>query len=195
MTKDKLIVLDLEATCSHDNRISRSNMETIEIGVAVVQLETFEMIDTFQLYIHPVVTPTLTNFCTELTGIAQETVDGAQTFGMAIENYRTWLASFTDMVAWCSWGNYDKGQLELDYARHNVTDLHMNLPHFNLKNMFGEAVQQKRMGLGRAIKYVGAKFEGRAHSGVDDAINISRLFTLAPSFGDLIKKRIYYGNN
>ena len=190
-TNDKLIIVDLEATCSEDNSISRSDMEIIEIGASVVGLADFEILDRYQLYIRPVVTRELTPFCTRLTGIEQETVDSADIFGVAINEYKTWLSSHSDVQAWASWGNYDKGQFELDCARHGVTGLHLNLPHFNIKNLFAKAVGAKRMGLGRAIKYVGAEFEGRAHSGKDDAMNMARLLTLAPKFGELMKAEIY----
>lgn len=185
--KKKLLVVDLEATCSDNNRIARSDMEIIEIGAAIVQLSDFAFVDSFQLYVRPVVTPELTEFCTKLTGIEQETVDAAKVFGLAVGVYQDWLAEHSGITAWASWGNYDRGQFELDYARHNVPDLHSGIPHLNLKNLFAKAMNKKRMGLGRAIDFVGADFEGRAHCGRDDAINMSRLLKLAPQFGELIR--------
>ena len=190
MKTEKILIIDLEATCSKDNAISRSDMEIIEIGGALVSLEDFSIIDDYQLYIKPVVTRKLTSFCTELTGIEQETVDAADIFGVAVKDYQSWLASHDNIIAWASWGNYDKGQFDLDCARHGVEDLHAGLPHFNLKTLFGEASNVRRMGLGRAIKYVGAEFAGRAHSGRDDAVNMARLLTLSPKFGNLIKEKI-----
>ena len=192
---DKLIVVDLEATCSQDHTVSRSDMEIIEIGAAIVGLNNFEILDRFQLYIRPVVTPRLTDFCTELTGISQATVDEAHIFGTAIHDYINWLKSHKNIVAWSSWGNYDKGQFELDYKRHGISDVHEGLPHFNLKTLFAKATEKRRMGLGRAIKSVDAEFQGRAHSGLDDAVNMSRLFTLAPEFGRLMRDKIYKTND
>ncbi|MEO1028838.1 MAG: 3'-5' exonuclease [Pseudomonadota bacterium] len=190
MDKSKLLIIDLEATCSDDNAISRSNMETIEIGGAIVALTDLALVDSFQLYIKPVVTPLLTTFCTELTGIEQATVNQTEPFGLAISHYQEWLEVHPDIVAWASWGNYDKGQFELDYARHGISDVHAGLPHLNLKNLFGEAVGERRMGLGRAIEFAGARFEGRHHSGKDDAINMARLLTLEPRFGHLIRTKL-----
>ena len=190
MAGNKLLVVDLEATCSEDDTISRSNMEIIEIGAAIVCCSNLEIVDTFQVYVRPVVTPMLTGFCTELTGIEQETVDAAEPFGLAVTAYREWLGRHPELAAWASWGNYDKGQFELDCERHCVPGLHANLLHLNLKNFFAKAVGEKRMGLGRAIKFVGATFEGRAHCGLDDAINMSKLLSISPEFGTLIKERI-----
>ena len=191
MNKDKLLIVDLEATCSQDNTISRSDMEIIEIGACVVSLADYAIIEDYQLYIKPVVTPALTDFCTKLTGIEQATVDAAEPYGTAIDSYKQWLAGHTNIAAWASWGNYDKGQFEQDCRRHNAGDPHAGLPHLNLKNLFAKATGQKRMGLGRAIKYVDATFEGRAHSGRDDAVNMARLLTLSPKFGKLMKTITY----
>ena len=44
-TNDKLIIVDLEATCSEDNTISRSDMEIIEIGASLVSLVDFAILD------------------------------------------------------------------------------------------------------------------------------------------------------
>lgn len=190
MNTNKLLIVDLEATCSKDNEISRSDMEIIEIGAALVNLQDLSIIEDYQLYIKPVVKRQLTAFCTELTGIEQETVDAADIFGVAVNSYQSWLASHDNVLAWASWGNYDKGQFDLDCARHGVEGLHAGLPHFNLKTLFGEASNIRRMGLGRAVKHVGAEFEGRAHSGRDDAVNMARLLTLSPKFGKLIKEKV-----
>ena len=190
MKTDKLLIVDLEATCSKDNELSRSDMEIIEIGAAMVNLQNLSIIDDYQLYIKPVVTRQLTAFCTELTGIEQKTVETADIFGVAVRSYQSWLNSHDNILAWASWGNYDKAQFDLDCARHGVEDLHEGLPHFNLKTLFGEALGVRRMGLGRAVKHVGAKFQGRAHSGRDDARNMARLLTLSPDFGALMKDKV-----
>ena len=175
---DILIIVDLEATCCNQNTISREDMEIIEIGACAVDMTEFAVVDDFQLYIKPVVTPVLTAFCTELTGIEQATVDGAKGFNLAIADY---------IKAWSSWGNYDKKQ---DYRRHSTPDLHEGLKHLNLKNLFAKA-EGERLGLGWAIQKMGAEFEGRAHCGRDDALNMARLLTLSTQFGGILRNRIY----
>lgn len=187
--KDILIVVDLEASCCDKGTIAREDMEIIEIGACAVDLSDFSVADDFQLYIKPIVNPVLTDFCTELTGIEQATVDKADVFSMAIPVYRDWLSGFGSIKAWSSWGNYDKNQFEQDYRRHGTPNLHEGLRHLNLKNLFAKATGE-RLGLGWAIEKVGAKFEGRAHCGRDDANNMARLLTLSPEFGDVILSRI-----
>ena len=44
-------------------------METIEIGLVVIDLETLEVVDEFQRFVRPQINPVLTDFCKQLTSI------------------------------------------------------------------------------------------------------------------------------
>ncbi len=82
-------MLDFEATC--DEPVQRSPMEVIEFPTVVVDTQLRRVVDTFHRYIRPVVYPTLTPFCTRLTGIEQATVDAADTFQDVFRAYVLWL--------------------------------------------------------------------------------------------------------
>lgn len=60
-------------------------METIEIGLVVIDLETLDIVVEFQRFVRPLINPALTNFCKKLTSIQQADVDG----GDADPSYRT----------------------------------------------------------------------------------------------------------
>ncbi|WP_225441907.1 exonuclease domain-containing protein [Pseudomonas umsongensis] len=70
-----LYCVDLEATCDDigGNESQRSlvvvpdQMETIEIGLVVIDLESLEIVDEFQRFVRPQIIPTLTDFCKKLT--------------------------------------------------------------------------------------------------------------------------------
>lgn len=51
------------------------------------------VVDEVQFYVRPVANPTLTPFCTELTGITQAVVDDGILFADALEQYCKWLES------------------------------------------------------------------------------------------------------
>lgn len=68
-----LLVLDFEATCSNLARIEKQ--EIIEFPILVYDLAINAVTATFHKYVKPVVNPTLTEFCTELTGITQVRFD------------------------------------------------------------------------------------------------------------------------
>jgi inhibitor of KinA sporulation pathway (predicted exonuclease) len=55
-------------------------METIEMGLVVIDLESLEIVDEFQRFVRPQINPTLTDFCSKLTSIQQADVDGARTY-------------------------------------------------------------------------------------------------------------------
>ncbi|EJM56184.1 3'-5' exonuclease [Pseudomonas sp. GM48] len=83
-----LYCVDLEATCDEvgESESSRplavvpAQMETIEIGLVVIDLETLEIVSEFQRFVRPLITPTLTDFCKELTSIQQTDVDSSGTY-------------------------------------------------------------------------------------------------------------------
>ncbi|MNC14861.1 sporulation inhibitor KapD [compost metagenome] len=78
-----LYCVDLEATCDEVEEwesqrplaVVADQMETIEIGLVVIDLETLEIVDEFQRFVRPQINPTLTDFCTKLTSIQQADVD------------------------------------------------------------------------------------------------------------------------
>jgi inhibitor of KinA sporulation pathway (predicted exonuclease) len=86
-------------------------METIEIGLVVIDLESLEIVDEFQRFVRPQINPTLTIFGKKLTSIQQADVDGARTYQEVGDELRRFAASYPN-AAWASWGDYDARQLE-----------------------------------------------------------------------------------
>ena len=82
------IVLDLEATCEKDN--PHFNKEIIEIG-AVKLTDSFEIIDTYDAFVRPILNPTLSAFCMELTTIQQSDVDAANLFPVVLNGFKEWI--------------------------------------------------------------------------------------------------------
>jgi 3'-5' exoribonuclease 1 len=83
-----LYCVDLEATCDEVEEwesprtleVVPDEMETIEIGLVVIDLETLEVVDEFQRFVRPQINPLLTNFCQKLTSIRQADVESASTY-------------------------------------------------------------------------------------------------------------------
>ena len=65
-----LLVLDFEATCG-ESEFPRDQMEVIEFPTLVYDLHERKEAGRFHEYVRPVLQPRLTEFCAELTGIAQ----------------------------------------------------------------------------------------------------------------------------
>ncbi len=89
-----ILVVGLEATCCDRQSIPRHQMETIEIGAVMLDLETLSIVDEFQTFIKPRRHPILTNFCIQLTSISQAQVDTAPIFPAALSLWQPWLAKF-----------------------------------------------------------------------------------------------------
>jgi inhibitor of KinA sporulation pathway (predicted exonuclease) len=168
------LVIDFEATCCDRGSVPREQMEIIEIGAIMLDAGDFHVLDEFQSFVRPVRHPTLTAFCTRLTTIAQRDVDDAPTFVPFIGALQSWLERYSH-YAFCSWGDYDRKQLQRDCDFHRIANP-IDAPHINLKRAFADRYQLKRPpGLGDAIRLAGLQFDGTAHRGIDDARNIARL--------------------
>lgn len=154
--------------------LPRDEMETIEIGAVFVDAADFRVTGEFQTFIRPVRHPILTPFCTELTSITQEIVDGAPGFAHAFHEFEKSIVSPRDATRFCSWGLFDKTQFERDCYYHSVP---YTLPtHINLKDVFS-ATQGKRRAyaMAEALKICGIELAGTHHRGIDDARNIVKM--------------------
>jgi inhibitor of KinA sporulation pathway (predicted exonuclease) len=164
------LVVDLEATCDDGGAIPRHDSETIEIGAVLVDGQTLRTVGELMMFVRPVVHPDLTPFCTSLTTITQDDVDGAPGFPEVAER----LAAFGRGALFCSWGRYDRNQLTADAARHGV-DMPLPGEHWNLKEAFGRVRgTRRRVGTLRALADLGIAWTGTHHRGIDDARNIAR---------------------
>ena len=174
-TKGILAIVDFEASCCDKNSFPREEMEIIEIGSVAVEAATGNVLSEFCTFIRPRRNPILTGFCNELTTITQAEVDAAPFFPEALAAFSAWLARF-DAPVFCSWGDYDRKQLEQDCAFHDTAFPFSN-GHRNLKAEFSRRIgSTKRFGLGQAIDRLGLSFIGTAHRGIDDAKNIARVY-------------------
>jgi len=175
------VIFDLEATCYDDSRKDEVKPygfvnEIIEIG-AVKLDDTGKEIDRFSKFAKPKLFKTISKFCTELTTITQEDVNTAEDLDIVLEDFLNWC----DGCILISWGNYDKTQMLKDMARNDL-----DLPHYedimedhhSLKHLHGQWNNLRRggIGMGGALRMEGIKLEGTHHRGIDDAINIAKIF-------------------
>lgn len=168
------MIVDLEATCSNDESIPRNKMEIIEIGAVLLNAEKLIVEQEFQSFIKPVIYPTLTPFCKQLTTITQHDVDNAEYFPNVYEKFIEWTEQ-VESYRFCSWGKYDFNQFNTTCSQHHVTNL---LPkrHMNIKVEFSKFLgTRKGYGLAKALDSLGLKMHGIHHRGIDDAKSIARI--------------------
>ena len=105
-----LYCVDLEATCDEIEKsesirplaVVPDQMETIEIGLIVIDLETLEIVDEFQRFVRPQINSVLTDFCKQLTSIQQADVDAAGTYAEVGQELGAFIARYPN-AAWVSW--------------------------------------------------------------------------------------------
>lgn len=177
-----LYCVDLEATCDEvgANESPRplavvpEQMETIEIGLVVIDLETLEVIDEFQSFVRPQIYPVLTDFCKKLTSIQQVDVDSAGTYAEIGQELGTFIARYPN-AAWTSRGDYDARQLERDAGFAACPSLLEGLPHFNARKWHAGLHDNRPKSLMQTVESLGLVWQGTYHRGIDDARNIASI--------------------
>ncbi len=175
---EQYIIFDLEATCWEKSKINNLINEVIEIG-AVKLDEKLNQIDTFQTFIKPTKNPILSDFCKKLTSISQEDVDQAPYFSEAMCNFENWIINESyDSTILVSWGYYDKNQLlsECKVKNYYGEIIQLLSRHNSIKHDFAHLKNIKRCGMEKALELLKIPLEGTHHRGIDDAINISKIF-------------------
>ena len=167
------LIIDLEATCCKEGTIARDKMEIIEIGAVMVDADTLKIVDEYEVFIKPILNPTLTTFCKELTTITQEDIDSAMGYEEALADFKKWYSKYDDTL-FCSWGDYDKSQFERDCALHGV-EYPFSDEHLNIKKEFSKVQGVQPCDLDVALDHVGLELVGTHHRGIDDARNMGCL--------------------
>jgi inhibitor of KinA sporulation pathway (predicted exonuclease) len=177
-----LYCVDLEATCdevekSESNRslaVVPDQMETIEIGLVVIDLESLEIVDEFQRFVRPQINPILTDFCKMLTSIQQADVDSAGTYVEVGQELGAFIARYPD-AAWASWGDYDARQLERDAGLAACPSLLSGLQHFNVRKWHAGLYDNRPKSLKQTVESLGLVWQGTYHRGIDDARNVASI--------------------
>jgi inhibitor of KinA sporulation pathway (predicted exonuclease) len=166
-----LNVVDVEATCWADGPPPDESSEIIEIGVCVVDTADWRRVERRRILVRPRQS-TVSAFCTELTGLTQDDVDGGVEFATACEIVRDELRG--RYRPWASWGQYDRRQFERQCVGAAVYPFGSR--HINVKERFATAFGLRReVGMSRALARAGLPLEGRHHRGDDDAWNIAAI--------------------
>lgn len=172
-TTDKIIIIDLEATCWQSAVPQGQQNEIIEIGLAVLDSETGEISKNKGILIKPQ-RSTVSTFCTELTTITQDLLDKN---GVSFEDAVNQLIDEynPDLYTWASYGQYDLNMLKKQCSSFGMP-YPMGEQHINVKSWFAEKFGlQKPQGMNGALHLLNIPLEGTHHRGIDDAKNIAKI--------------------
>lgn len=170
---DKIVIIDIEATCWEGKVPDDMDNDIIEIGICLLDVITGEISDNRGIIVKPersVVSP----FCTELTTITQEMVDSE---GISFKEACSILKKeyLTQSRAWASFGAYDQKQFQKQCQSMNIA-YPLGPSHINVKTLF--ALKRKlvhEQGMAGALALLNISLEGTHHRGVDDAKNIAKI--------------------
>ncbi|KAI0788565.1 exonuclease RNase T and DNA polymerase III [Abortiporus biennis] len=180
-----LLILDFEATCGD----AVSHNEIIEFPTLIYNIQEDKVEATFHEYVRPVDHPTLTPFCTELTGITQA-IDKADTFPDVWKRFQEFMKSNglldnPESHIFLACGKWDletmlPNQLRLIQDEHGL-DASGKLVapynnYINVKEAFRRHLNYRhQLGMALMLKKLKLELEGRQHSGIDDCRNILRI--------------------
>lgn len=88
------LCMDIEATCDH-GRFDLDSHEVIEFGIALVELSSGKILDTFQTLVKPTRVQKLSDFCVKYTNITDEQLKSAPSFVEALGKIDTWIGRQT----------------------------------------------------------------------------------------------------
>lgn len=168
-------IFDLEATCYNNDKEKPYGFvnEIIEIGAVKLDKDGNE-IGRYSKFSKPLLFPIISEFCNSLTTITQEDIDNSDDLCEVLVDFLKWV----DGGILVSWGHYDKSQMKKDLIRNGLDFLLNELNgHISLKHLHGKRNGNKRgFGMKKALIMEGFKLDGTHHRGIDDAINITKIF-------------------
>ncbi|XP_017045213.1 ERI1 exoribonuclease 2-like isoform X2 [Drosophila ficusphila] len=188
-----VIAVDFEATCWEKQAPPQwREAEIIEFPAVLVNLKTGKIEAEFHKYILPVESPRLSSYCTELTGIQQKTVDSGMPLQTAMMMFHEWLrkelrarnltlpkmnkSNILGNCAFVTWTDWDFG---ICLAKECTRKRMRKAAYFNqwidVRAIYWSWYKYRPCNFSDALSHVGLSFEGRAHSGIDDAKNLGAL--------------------
>jgi inhibitor of KinA sporulation pathway (predicted exonuclease) len=185
---NKIIVVDIEATCWQKNPPPGESNEIIEIGICVLNMDLNQppvRSDRRSILVQPDYSR-VSKFCTELTTLTQSLLDKEGiVFAEACEILKIDFDS--KACTWASYGDYDRRQFETDCRKKNV-QYPFGLRHINVKNLFAHMWRlPKEVGMPAALEILGHKLDGTHHRGHDDAWNIAGILSEILNLRKVIK--------
>jgi inhibitor of KinA sporulation pathway (predicted exonuclease) len=171
---DKVLVIDIEATCweTEKQKPSGEESEIIEIGLALYNVKTGEVEKSESIIIKPKRSK-VSDFCTKLTTLTQDIVDKGTSFPAACE--KLMKEYNTKNITCASFGDYDR-LMFIRECKNYALSYPLSKSHMNIKNIF--ALQHKldrEISMPAALDKIKETLDGTHHRGVDDAVNIAKI--------------------
>jgi len=183
---DFYAVVDFECTCEHNVR--QFQHEIIEFPVVFLNARTLQVDMEFRRFVRPTEKPDLSTFCTNLTGIGQGNIESADTLDVVLLEFEQFLKdkglvpskaegaegnkSFTILTD----GPWDVLAFLRKECQRKKFPLQPCWNQFvDVRHWYASGFNVRRCGVRKMLEQCGLEFQGREHSGIDDARNIARI--------------------
>lgn len=173
MKRNKIVVIDIEATCWNGKMPPDQVSEIIEFGVCVLDTNTGTISQNQGILVKPERSE-VSEFCTELTTITQELLDKE---GVSFEEACTKLREEYNPkeYVWASYGFYDLKMIK-NQCKVRGIEYPLSEEHINVKELFAEVKGlNRKVGMKGALYLLDIPLEGTHHRGIDDAKNIAKV--------------------
>jgi len=169
---DKILVIDIEATCWEGKIPVGQQNEIIEIGICVLMTATGDRITKDSIIVKQQYSE-VSAFCTDLTTLTPQQVAKGISLKAACQILKDQYES--PQYTWASYGNYDRRQFERECQAKKIS-YPFSSSHLNVKNLLALTLGwEKEVGMVTALEKLGLPLEGIHHRGADDAWNIANL--------------------
>ena len=170
--RDKILVVDIEATCWEETPPPGQVSEIIEVGLCLYHVDKGCISGKRSILVEPI-TSEISPFCRALTAltpqrIAEAGVDFTGACRILVEEYDA------RQLLWASWGGFDQKIFRRQCQRLGVS-YPFGKKHLNLRRAYADSKGGSRAGLARALDVEGIGSCGTPHRGSDDAWNCARL--------------------
>lgn len=170
---DKIVIVDIEATCWNTGQPKGMESDIIEVGVCLLDIRTGEISENRGILVKPERSE-ISLFCTELTTITPQMIEEE---GIAFKEACQILQDqyLSQGRPWASFGAYDQKQFQKQCTAMNIA-YPFGPSHINVKTLF--ALKKKlghEKGMSAALSLLKIPLEGTHHRGVDDANNIAKI--------------------
>jgi 3'-5' exoribonuclease 1 len=173
-------VMDFECTCWDGNDRRRFNdHEIIEFPAVFMNSSTLEIEFEFRRFVRPTENPWLSDFCTDLTGITQFDVKYEDSLEQVLDEFDRFLYdNYIEDFTICTDGQWDIVKfLRPETLRKGIPFPDWACEWIDVRYQFGRTFRwnARWLSVGKMLAAIGMDFEGRQHSGLDDAHNIARI--------------------
>lgn len=189
---DYVMVLDFEATCEECPPMDYLH-EIIEFPVVLIDLHLNRPVAEFHSFVKPSRKPILSDFCRELTGISQSSINAAPPLEEVIRQFERWVFHTIPPHSHTVFATDGSSDMQTFMYLHSVCRLGVSFPlsfyrWIDVKKVFAAFFQCPPGKIRGMLDVLQRPLIGRLHSGMDDARNVASIVIGLVQWGSTLEE-------